>query len=82
MMKDGSVWKITKMKHLSNLMQNLISVRQLDDTRHDINFGGGAWRVTKVSMVVANDHKRGTLYMMTTYEKTIVVVENAKKTEL
>ncbi|XP_018473776.1 uncharacterized mitochondrial protein AtMg00300-like [Raphanus sativus] len=55
---------------------------QLDDTEHDVNFSGGAWRVKKGSMVVARGHKRDTLYMTTSYQDTIVVVENAKQTKL
>ena len=81
-MSDGRVWKITKVRHVPKLMRNLISVGQLDDTGHDVNFGGGAWRVKKGSMVVARGHKRGTLYMTTSYQDTVAVVENAKHTKL
>ena len=81
-MSDGRVWKITKVRHVPKLMRNLISVGQLDDTGHDVNFGGGAWRVKKGSMVVARGHKRGTLYMTTSYQDTVAVVENAKQTKL
>uniref|UniRef100_A0A0D3E6W1 GAG-pre-integrase domain-containing protein n=1 Tax=Brassica oleracea var. oleracea TaxID=109376 RepID=A0A0D3E6W1_BRAOL len=81
-MSDGRVWKITKVRHVPKLMRNLISVGQLNDTGHDVNFGGGAWRVKKGSMMVARGHKRGTLYMTTSYQDTVVVVENAKQTKL
>ena len=81
-MSDGRVWKITKVRHVPKLMRNLISVGQLDDTGHDVNFGGGAWRVKKGSIVVARGHKRGTLYMTTSYQDTVAVVENAKQTKL
>uniref|UniRef100_A0A0D3A6Y6 Uncharacterized protein n=1 Tax=Brassica oleracea var. oleracea TaxID=109376 RepID=A0A0D3A6Y6_BRAOL len=81
-MSDRRVWKITKVRHVPKLMRNLISVSQLDDTGHDVNFGGGAWRVKKGLMVVARGHKRGTLYMTTSYQDIVVVVENAKRTKL
>uniref|UniRef100_A0A0D3A0J1 Retrovirus-related Pol polyprotein from transposon TNT 1-94-like beta-barrel domain-containing protein n=1 Tax=Brassica oleracea var. oleracea TaxID=109376 RepID=A0A0D3A0J1_BRAOL len=72
-MLDGRVWKITKVRHVPKLMRNLISVGQLDDTGHDVNFGGGAWRVKKGSMVVARGHQIGTLYMTTSYQDTVAV---------
>jgi len=68
-------------RHVPKLMRNLIFVGQLNDKGHDVNFGGGDWRVTNGSMVVAKGLKRYS-YMTTTYENTIVVFKNAKKTKL
>ncbi|KAG6525408.1 hypothetical protein ZIOFF_015364 [Zingiber officinale] len=47
-MSNGVVWKIQKVRHVLKLMQNLISVGQLDDEGHNATFCEG-------SMVVAHD---------------------------
>jgi len=59
---EGRVWKITKVRHVPKLMKNLIFVGQLNDIGHDVNFGGGDWRVTKGSMVVSKVLKKVFLY--------------------
>lgn len=44
-------------------MCNLISVAQLDEEDHNMTLGGGAWKVTKGTMIVAQGYKSRTLYI-------------------
>ena len=46
-MPNGSVWKIQKVRHVSELMRNLISMGQVDDNGHSVVFCNGGWKVTK-----------------------------------
>lgn len=81
-MSNGVVWKIQKMKHEPKLMQNFISVGQLNDQGHHVTFRGGAWKITKWSMVVAHDNKIGTLYMTSDCRDIIVAAETCAKSDL
>lgn len=81
-MENGSVWKISKVRHVPGLMRNLISVGQLDGEGHNVSFGNSAWKVTKGAMVVARGHKTGTLYMTSTCRDTVAAVDSQKNTEL
>ena len=40
--RNDSMWKIHKVRRVPKLICNLISVRQLDDERHNVTFTGGA----------------------------------------
>ena len=46
LLPNGFVWLLEKVRHISDLNRNLISVRQLDDEGHAILFVGGTWKVT------------------------------------
>ena len=52
-MPNGSVWKIQKVRHILELMRNLISMGQLGDEDHSVVFCNQGWKVTKGAMVVA-----------------------------
>ena len=41
LLPNGSVWLLEKVRHISDLRRNLISIRQLDDEGHVILFVGG-----------------------------------------
>ena len=41
LLTNGSVWLLEKIRHIPDLMRNLISVGQLDDERQAILFVGG-----------------------------------------
>uniref|UniRef100_A0A0D3CLF9 Uncharacterized protein n=1 Tax=Brassica oleracea var. oleracea TaxID=109376 RepID=A0A0D3CLF9_BRAOL len=58
-MSDGRVWKITKVRHVPKLMRNMISVGQLDDTGHDVNFGGGAWKTKLCHCMLGHMSEKG-----------------------
>ena len=49
-----------KVKHVSRLKRNLISVGQLDNEGLIVTFSGGLWKVNKGAMVVAGGNKIGT----------------------
>ena len=38
---NGSVWKLQKIRHIPQLKKILISLGQLDDNSHSVNFRGG-----------------------------------------
>jgi hypothetical protein len=42
----NSVWKLQKVRHVSELEKNLISMGQLDDEGHSINFHDGKLKVS------------------------------------
>ena len=75
-MPNGSVWKIQKVRHVSGLMRNLISVGQLDDEGHYMVFCNVGWKVTKGAVVVARQKKIGTLSVNSSHRSTIVVAKN------
>ena len=35
---NGFIWKLLKVRHISQLKKNLISIGQLDDNGHSVNF--------------------------------------------
>jgi hypothetical protein len=45
------VWKLQKVRHVPELEKNLISVGQLNDERHSINFHDGKWKVSIGDMI-------------------------------
>lgn len=60
---NGAVWTMRNVRHIPGIKRNLIAIGQLDDDGYDIKFGGGAWKIVKGAMVVAQGLKKGTLYM-------------------
>jgi hypothetical protein len=54
-----------KVRHVSELKENLISVGQLDEEWHDISFHGSKWKVSTGAKILARGYKIGTLYMTT-----------------
>nr|CAN62498.1 hypothetical protein VITISV_000081 [Vitis vinifera] len=79
---NGFVWLLEKVRHIPNLMRNLIFVGQLDDEGHAILFVGGTWKVTKGARVLARRKKIGTLYMTSCPRDTIAVVDANTDTSL
>ena len=74
-MSNRSIWKIHKVKHVPRLKRNLISVGQLVDEGHTVNFSGGSWKANKGAMVVARGNKIGTLYMTSCFKDTLAAVD-------
>ncbi|RVX13264.1 Retrovirus-related Pol polyprotein from transposon TNT 1-94 [Vitis vinifera] len=79
---NGSVWLLEKVRHIPDLMRNLISVGQLDDEGHAILFVGGTWKVTMGARVLARGKKTGTLYMTSCPRDTIAVADASTDTSL
>ena len=79
---NWSVWLLEKVRHIPDLMRNLISVGQLDDEGHAILFVGGTLKVTKGARVLACEKKTGTLYMTLCPRDTIAVVDASTDTSL
>ncbi|RVW51035.1 Retrovirus-related Pol polyprotein from transposon TNT 1-94 [Vitis vinifera] len=79
---NGSVWLLEKVRHILDLMRNLISVGQLDDEGHAILFVGGTWKVTKGARVLARGKKTGTLYMTSCPRDTIAIADARTDTSL
>ena len=75
MLPNGSIWLLEKVRHISELRKNLISVGQLDDEGHAILFVSGTWKVTKEVRVLACGKKTGTLYMTSSPRDTIAVAD-------
>nr|GEV04648.1 retrovirus-related Pol polyprotein from transposon TNT 1-94 [Tanacetum cinerariifolium] len=57
-------WTLKDVRYISGLKKRLISVRQLDEEGYHIGFGDQQWKITKGSLVVAHENKRGSLYMV------------------
>ena len=72
---NGSVWILQKVRHISKLKKNLISIGQLDDCSHSINFRNGEWKVTKGVMVIAWGNK-STLYMTIDPSNVVAIVKD------
>ncbi|RVX13352.1 Retrovirus-related Pol polyprotein from transposon TNT 1-94 [Vitis vinifera] len=79
---NESVWLLEKVRHILDLMRNLISVGQLDDEEHAILFVGGTWKVTKGARVLARRKKIGTLYMTSCPRDTIAIADASTDTSL
>ena len=82
MLPNGSIWLLEKVRHISELRRNLISIGQLDDEGHAILFVSGTWKVTKEVRVLACGKKTGTLYMTSSPRDTIVVAEASTDTSI
>jgi hypothetical protein len=68
-----SVWKLQKIRHILELKNNLISVGQLDDEGHFVNFHGGKWKVCTGAKILASGYKTDILYMTTSIRDIIIV---------
>ena len=51
-------------RHVPDMRLNLISLGKLDDAGLVNFFGGGIWKLTKGSLIVAREKKEGSLYFM------------------
>ena len=70
------------MRHVPELMHNLISIGQLDEERHNVTFTNGAWKVTKGVMVIALENKTGTLYMTSSCRDMVSVINSNANSDL
>ncbi|WVZ02641.1 hypothetical protein V8G54_023447 [Vigna mungo] len=59
---NGSVWKLKNVRHIPDLIKNLISVGQLTNDGYTIVFHGDNWKMSKGAMTIARGRKSGTLY--------------------
>ena len=82
LLPNGSIWLLEKVRHISDLGRNLISVGQLDDEGYTILFIGGTWKVTKRARVLARGKKTGILYMTSCPRNTIAVADASTDTSL
>ena len=82
LLPNGSIWLLEKVRHIPELMRNLISIGQLDDEGHAILFIGGTWKVTKGVRVLARGKKTGTLDMISSLRDTIAVADTSTDTSL
>ena len=65
--------KLRNVRHVSKLKRNLISVGQLEDGEMKTTFDGDVCKITKGTMVMAHDKKKGTLYMTSGFGTSISV---------
>jgi hypothetical protein len=72
---NDSVWKLQKVRHVPKLEKNHISVGQLDDEGHSINFHGGKWKVSIGARILARGYKTSSLYMTTNIRDIVAVAE-------
>jgi hypothetical protein len=79
---NDSVWKLQKFRHVPELKKNLISVGQLDDEDHSINFYGGKWKVIIGARILAQGDKTSILYMIINIRDTVVVVDASVNSKL
>lgn len=66
---------------MSKLMQNLISVGQLDDEGHNVTFICGDWKVSKGAMLVARGNRTGRLYITSSYRDIVAVADSATESD-
>ncbi|KAB5561215.1 hypothetical protein DKX38_006172 [Salix brachista] len=79
---NNSTWRLQQVRHVPELKKNLISVGQLDESGHSINFAGGIWKVSKGVMILARGKKIGTLYMTPALEDIIATAEAENQADL
>ena len=79
---NNSTWRLQQVRHVPELKKNLISVGQLDESGHSINFSGGMWKVSKGVMILARGKKTGTLYMTPASEDIIATAEAENQADL
>nr|GEZ70957.1 retrovirus-related Pol polyprotein from transposon TNT 1-94 [Tanacetum cinerariifolium] len=60
----GTCWILKDVRYITGLKRRLILVGKLDEEGYHIGFGDQQWKVTKGSLVVAHENKRGSLYMV------------------
>ncbi|GJW65426.1 retrovirus-related pol polyprotein from transposon TNT 1-94 [Tanacetum coccineum] len=61
-------------RYIPGLKRRLISVGQLDEEGYHAGFRDQQWKVTKGSLVVAYENKRGSLYMVEVHPEGIGVI--------
>ena len=79
-MNNGTRLLLKRVKHISEIRLNLISVSKLDDEGYYHTFSNGQWKLTKGDMIVACGKKYLTLY--TLQVKLSKGIVNAVKDEL
>ncbi|XP_076951977.1 uncharacterized protein LOC143625559 [Bidens hawaiensis] len=60
----GTVWNLKNVRVIPSLKRRLISVSQLDELGMEVKFGGGKWKLTKASLVIARENRCDSLYMV------------------
>ena len=75
LLPNGFIWLLENVRHIPELMRNLIFVGQLDDKGHAILFVGGTWKVTKGARVLACGKKTDTLYITSSPRDKIAVAD-------
>jgi hypothetical protein len=63
--RNVNQWLLKGVRHVPNLMKNIISIGQLKSEGCISIFTNKAWNVTKGSLVIAKGEKVGTLYLCT-----------------
>lgn len=69
---NGKWWVLKNWRHIPNLKGNLISVSQLDNEGHMIEFGNKTWKVSKGFTIVARGDLVGSLYMLANASNNVV----------
>ena len=59
----GSMLVLQNFKHAPDIPLNLISVGQLDDDGYHNDLCNGQWKLTKVSLILAQGRKHSNLYV-------------------
>ncbi|GKA00322.1 retrovirus-related pol polyprotein from transposon TNT 1-94 [Tanacetum coccineum] len=67
----GTSWTLKDVRYFPCLKSRLISVGQLDEEGYHVGFKDQQWKVTKGSLVVARENKRGSLYMVEVHPEGI-----------
>ena len=57
-------WTLKDVRVVPSLMKSLISVKRLDEQRHEVKFGNQQRKVVKGILIIASGRKRGSLYMV------------------
>lgn len=61
--ENGNKLVLKEVRHVPEMRLNLISAGKLDDAGMNNQFGGGKWKLSRGSMVVARGRKEGSLYI-------------------
>nr|GEY13841.1 retrovirus-related Pol polyprotein from transposon TNT 1-94 [Tanacetum cinerariifolium] len=72
----GTSWTLKDARYTLGLKRRLILVGQLDEEVYHLGFKDQQWKVTKGSLVVAPENKRGSLYMVEVHPEGIGVIIN------
>jgi len=60
----GFTLVLKDVRHVPDIHLNLISTGKLDDEGYINHFGGGKWKVTKGSLIIAKRKKESSLYTL------------------
>ena len=60
----GSKLILRDVRHVPDIPLNIISTGKLDDEGYESYFGGGQWKLTKDSLIIARCLKQNSLYLM------------------